>query len=160
MSAAPLLRPLEVPSDLLNVHAYYKWRLRCRNAGREIHGSDKEDWFQAQFELISIFSRLNPGQLSQVTSLVVKAIPPEGTPLDKNAIRTRAFYKSLSREKAGLPSDPGADWIAAEKEEQFATFAHLFLVKLSELRTPETLQLRTLFQEYPRLYNPNELLDG
>jgi hypothetical protein len=159
MSVAPVQQQMGVPAELIKVHAYYKWRWRCRSAGREVHGNDKEDWFQSQYELIRIFSHLDFEHLSQIVSRVADAAGRDSSSPDQDSIRSRAFYKSLSRKKAGKPEHPAEDWAEAEKEERFARFARLFLVKLSELNTDETLKLRQLFLEYPRLYNPDEPLE-
>ena len=49
-----------VPKEVIEVHAYFKWLRRCQMASCDVHGFDKEHWYEAERELEGVWNTADP----------------------------------------------------------------------------------------------------
>ncbi len=147
--------PLELPDELVEVHAFFLWRQRCEAAGgRDLHGGDREDWFHAKGDLNDILSRLTREQWRDIEAELDRHGRGRIQP-SPEAVHTRAYYKWEARKQAGHePSEEQQrqDWREAEEEERQRVFARVFYSLLPALNTPQT---KRLYDYLVRGYNMN-----
>lgn len=123
---AILLDRRGVPSELIEVHAYFKWLRRCQQWSRAVHGFDKQDWFEAERELSDVWNTIDPNEVIHAAARVLGK-PPE---VSDEAVRVRAYFKSENRRRSSDPQrngSPEQDWNEARAEEAIKAFAAAFL---------------------------------
>jgi hypothetical protein len=139
--------------ELVEVHAYFKWRRRCRKEGYDVHGGDLEDWFEAQTSLERVFNRITNELWEHLLAELEEARRNGGFKPSADAVSKRAYYKWEARRRRGESSSlerQRQDWREAAEDERQREFARLFHRLVPELRALEDEALHEyLMNGYP-----------